>query len=151
MRYAIALEQKYSKDEILLGYLNIAGFGGTNYGVDAAARYYFGVAAKDLSLGQAAILAGMVQNPNSYRIDMPNGSMTDQDGNPVNSAADGYAKTKDRQVYVLDAPARRRQDHAGAVRRRCGRAHHPRDHDALDGLRRPPATARTSASTSSRS
>jgi len=101
MRYAIALEQKYSKNEILLGYLNIAGFGGTNYGVDAAARYYFGVAAKDLSLGQAAILAGTVQNPNSYRIDMPNGSMTDKDGNLVNSAADGYARTKDRQVYVL--------------------------------------------------
>lgn len=102
MRYAIALEQKYSKNEILLGYLNIAGFGGTNYGVDAAARYYFNVAAKDLSLGQAAALAGMVQNPNSYRIDKPNGSTTDSQGNPVNSAADGYKLTKDRQVYVLD-------------------------------------------------
>lgn len=102
MRYAIALEQKYSKNDILLGYLNIAGFGGTNYGVDAASRYYFGVAAKDLSLSQAATLAGMVQNPNAYRIDMPNGSITDQAGNLVNSAADGYARTKDRQVYVLD-------------------------------------------------
>jgi membrane peptidoglycan carboxypeptidase len=38
MRYAIALEQKYSKNEILLGYLNIANFGGTTYGIDAAAR-----------------------------------------------------------------------------------------------------------------
>src|SRR6478735_4995911 len=69
MRYAIALEQKYSKNEILLGYLNIAGFGGTTYAIDAAARYYFNVAAKDLSVGQAAALAGMVQNPNAYRID----------------------------------------------------------------------------------
>ncbi|QIG39952.1 PASTA domain-containing protein [Microbacterium sp. 4R-513] len=102
MRYAIALEQKYSKNEILLGYLNIAGFGGTNYGVDAAARYYFNVAAKDLTLGQSAALAGMVQNPNAYRIDKPNGSTTDKDGNPINSAADGYALTKDRQLYVLD-------------------------------------------------
>src|SRR6188472_3038771 len=49
MRYAIALEQKYSKNDILLGYLNIANFGGRTYGIDAAARYYFGVAAKDLS------------------------------------------------------------------------------------------------------
>ncbi|MEU1970907.1 transglycosylase domain-containing protein [Microbacterium sp. NPDC019599] len=102
MRYAIALEQKYSKNEILLGYLNIAGFGGQTYGVDAAARYYFGVAAKDLSIGQAAALAGMVQNPNSYRIDMKGGSTTDSDGNPVNSEEDGYKLTKARQVYVLD-------------------------------------------------
>ena len=50
MRYAIALEQKYSKNDILLGYLNIANFGGQTYGVDAAAKYYFGVSAKDLSL-----------------------------------------------------------------------------------------------------
>ena len=102
MRYAIALEQKYSKNEILLGYLNIAGFGGQTYGVDAAARRYFSVAAKDLSLGQAAALAGMVQNPNSYRIDRPDGSTVDKDGNRINSAADGYAVTKERQVYVLD-------------------------------------------------
>lgn len=102
MRYAIALEQRYSKNEILLGYLNIANFGGQNYGIDAAARYYFNVAAKDLSLGQAAALAGMVQNPNAYRLDRKDGSTTDANGNPVNGEADGYAVTKSRQVYVLD-------------------------------------------------
>lgn len=101
MRYAIALEQKYSKNEILLGYLNIAGFGGQVYGIDAAARYYFGVPAKKLSLSQAAALAGMVQNPNSYRIDMKGGSTTDKDGNRINSAEDGFKLTKERQVYVL--------------------------------------------------
>ena len=69
MRYAIALEQKYSKDEILLGYLNIANFGGQNYGIGAAAHYYFGVSPADLTLGQAAALAGMVQTPNLYRLD----------------------------------------------------------------------------------
>ena len=89
MRYAISLEQKYSKNDILLGYLNIANFGGTTYGIDAAARYYFGVAASDLSLSQAATLAGMVQNPNTYRIDRPNGSIFDADGNGYNKAADG--------------------------------------------------------------
>ena len=93
MRYAIALEQKYSKNDILLGYLNIANFGGQNYGVDAAAKYYFGVAAKDLTLAQAATLAGIVQNPNTYRIDQP--------ANEVNGAADGYSSTKVRQTYVL--------------------------------------------------
>ncbi|MGC5171482.1 transglycosylase domain-containing protein [Microbacterium sp. DT81.1] len=93
MRYAIQLEKEYSKNEILLGYLDIANFGGTNYGIGAAAQYYFGVPASQLSLTQAATLAGMVQNPNSYRIDQPT--------NEVNGAADGYSKAKGRQTYVL--------------------------------------------------
>ncbi|GAA1699047.1 transglycosylase domain-containing protein [Microbacterium sediminicola] len=101
MRYAIALEQQYSKDEILIGYLNIANFGGQTYGIGAAAKYYFGVEASELTIGQAAILAGMVQTPNLYRIDLPDGSWTDADGNPVNSAEDGYSLTKERQTYVL--------------------------------------------------
>ncbi len=94
MRYAVQLEQEYSKNDILLGYLNIANFGGITYGIDAAARHYFGVPASDLSLGQAAVLAGIVQNPNTYRIDQPN--------NEVNGAADGYSLTKKRQTYVLN-------------------------------------------------
>lgn len=102
MRYAIALEQKYSKDDILLGYLNIANFGGQTYGIGAAAHRYFGVSASELTLGQAAALAGMVQTPNVFRLDKPNGSWTDKDGNPINSAADGYSLTKKRQTYVLD-------------------------------------------------
>ncbi|WP_374976820.1 transglycosylase domain-containing protein [Microbacterium trichothecenolyticum] len=89
MRYAVALEQTYSKDEILLGYLNIANFGGTTYGVEAAARYYFGTTAANLTVGQAATLAGMVQNPNSYRIDRPAGSITTSDGATFNKAPDG--------------------------------------------------------------
>nr|WP_315266878.1 transglycosylase domain-containing protein [Microbacterium lemovicicum] len=97
MRYAIALEQKYSKTEILLGYLNIANFGGTTYGIDAAARHYFGVAAKDLSLAQAAILAGVVQNPNTYRIDKPGGSISGNDGTMYNKAPDGSIDDVDPQ------------------------------------------------------
>jgi len=54
MRYAIALEQRYSKNDVLLGYLNIANFGGTTYGIGAAAQYYFSVNAADLTLSQAA-------------------------------------------------------------------------------------------------
>ncbi|BDV31370.1 transglycosylase domain-containing protein [Microbacterium terricola] len=102
MRYAIALEQDYSKNDILLGYLNIANFGGQTYGIDAAARYYFGVPAAKLKLTQAATLAGMVQNPNTYRIDMPDGSTTDADGNALNGAEDGYSLAKERRNYVLD-------------------------------------------------
>ena len=89
MRYAIALEQKYAKNDILLGYLNIANFGGRTYGIDAAAKFYFGVPASGLSLGQAATLAGIVQNPNTYRIDLPEGSIYDNEGIGYNKAADG--------------------------------------------------------------
>ncbi|MDO5678356.1 MAG: transglycosylase domain-containing protein [Propionibacteriaceae bacterium] len=62
-RYAMAIEEKLTKDEILERYLNIAYYGDGNYGVESAAQYYFGVSAKDLSLGQSAMLAGLVQNP----------------------------------------------------------------------------------------
>lgn len=102
MRYAIALEKKYSKQEILLGYLNIANFGGRTYGIDAAARYYFGASASTLTLSQAATLAGMVQNPNAYRIDQPDGSFYNPSTDTMtNSAADGYADTTTRRNYVL--------------------------------------------------
>ncbi|MCR2812755.1 transglycosylase domain-containing protein [Microbacterium sp. zg.Y1090] len=94
MRYAIQLEKSYTKDEILLGYLNIVNFGGQNYGIGAAAKYYFGVDAANLSLSQAATLAGMVQEPNGYRIDRPDSE--------TNGEANGYAKTLNRRDYVLD-------------------------------------------------
>lgn len=93
MRYAIELEKQYNKDDILLGYLNIAGFGGLTYGIQSAAQRYFSVNAADLSIGQAAALAGMVQNPNAYRLDRPE--------REVNGEADGYSATKQRQKYVL--------------------------------------------------
>ncbi|GAA3643954.1 hypothetical protein GCM10022200_29920 [Microbacterium awajiense] len=102
MRYAIALEQKYSKNEILLGYLNIANFGGTTYGIDAAARRYFGVSAADLSLAQAATLAGIVQNPNTYRIDMKAGSITNADGVGLNGEPDGEVDAAAGQLAALD-------------------------------------------------
>ncbi len=68
-RNAIALEKQYTKDEILLGYLNIAGFGGRIYGIESAAQYYYGVHAKDLTIAQAASLMAIVNNPNYLRID----------------------------------------------------------------------------------
>jgi membrane peptidoglycan carboxypeptidase len=66
LRYAIAFEQNYSKDWILERYLNIAYFGDGAYGVQAAARHYFGTNAKDLTLLQGATLAGLVKNPTGY-------------------------------------------------------------------------------------
>jgi len=63
-RLALALEQTYSKEEILARYLNIAYFGHSAYGIQAAAQTYFSVNAIDLTLPQAATLAGLVQRPN---------------------------------------------------------------------------------------
>ncbi|WP_326646002.1 penicillin-binding protein [Streptosporangium sp. NBC_01755] len=65
LRHAMAVEQKYSKDEILEKYLNIAYFGAGAYGVEAAAKRFFGVTAAELTLPQAATLAGAVQDPNA--------------------------------------------------------------------------------------
>jgi len=63
---AIALEQRYSKDQILGMYLNRVYFGHGAYGVGAAARTYFNKDAKDLSAAQAAFLAGLIQAPTLY-------------------------------------------------------------------------------------
>lgn len=101
MRYAIQLEKEYPKEDILVGYLNITNFGGVVYGIGAAAQTYFGVNASDLSIAQAATIAGMVQEPNTLRIDRPGGTTTDKAGNPVNGEADGYSLTLDRRNYVL--------------------------------------------------
>ncbi|MEV0379254.1 transglycosylase domain-containing protein [Nonomuraea sp. NPDC050643] len=65
LRYAMAVEDKYSKDEILEKYLNIAYFGAGAYGVEAASKRFFGVPASELSMAQAATLAGAVQDPNA--------------------------------------------------------------------------------------
>ena len=62
-RLALALEEKYTKDEILTRYLNIVYFGEGAYGIEAASERYFSVHAKDLTLAQASMLAGLVQSP----------------------------------------------------------------------------------------
>ncbi|HWD81011.1 MAG TPA: transglycosylase domain-containing protein [Kribbella sp.] len=66
LRYAIAVESEFSKDEILERYLNLANFGAGTYGVQAAAQHYFRTTAAKLTLPQAALLAGIVKNPTGY-------------------------------------------------------------------------------------
>ena len=63
---AIQIEKKYSKDQILQMYLNEAPYGGTSWGVGAAAQTYFGKDVVDLNLIESAILAGMPQAPSAY-------------------------------------------------------------------------------------
>lgn len=71
MRLAIGLEKRYSKNQILQGYLNIANMGGTTYGVQAAAQRYFGKDAKDLTLRQMTAIIAIPQYPEAHRLDNP--------------------------------------------------------------------------------
>ncbi|WP_236628803.1 transglycosylase domain-containing protein [Cryobacterium roopkundense] len=93
MRMAIGMEKEYSKDDILRGYLNITGFGGTVYGIEAAANYYYATSAAGLTLPQAASLVAIVNNPVRYQLDRP--------ASETNGAANGYADNKERRDYIL--------------------------------------------------
>lgn len=63
---AIQIERKYSKDEILQMYLNEIPYGGTAAGIEAASSYYFDKHAKDLTVSECVILAGLPQSPSLY-------------------------------------------------------------------------------------
>ena len=63
---ALAMERKFSKDQILELYLNKVYYGGGAYGIDAASRKFFGHGADHLSLPEAAIIAGLVKAPSNY-------------------------------------------------------------------------------------
>ena len=66
MKFALSLEQKYSKQQILEGYLNIAAFSPSTYGVEASSLHYFNKHAKDLTVAEAALLAGTTNAPSAY-------------------------------------------------------------------------------------
>lgn len=66
MLISVQMEKKYSKAEILQGYLNIAQFGNNLYGVETAAQRYFSVSAADLNAVQSATIAAITKNPSQY-------------------------------------------------------------------------------------
>jgi membrane peptidoglycan carboxypeptidase len=66
MRLAVAVERELTKEQILERYLNVAYFGHRAYGVYAAAEVYFSKRPKDLTVGEAAMLAGLVKAPSAY-------------------------------------------------------------------------------------
>lgn len=94
---AVELEREYKKEDILTGYLNVAPYGGVEYGVESAARDYFHTSAKDLTLAQATMLAAIPQAPSYYS---PYAS------SKFNTAvtADTFSQEalKGRQNYILD-------------------------------------------------
>jgi membrane peptidoglycan carboxypeptidase len=63
MRLAQQAEKRFSKEEILTRYLNLAPFGHNTYGIYAASQFYFGKKPKDLTIPEAALIAGMVKSP----------------------------------------------------------------------------------------
>lgn len=81
---ALSLEEKYTKIDILESYLNRIWFGGMVYGIGAASAYYFDKDASELTVAEAAILAGMIRNPNKM--------------SPYND----LERCKERQEYALD-------------------------------------------------
>ncbi|MBO0652555.1 penicillin-binding protein [Streptomyces triculaminicus] len=66
LKFAIQVEKELGKERILNNYLNITFFGQQAYGVEAASQRYFSKHAKDLTLGESALLAGIVQSPSRY-------------------------------------------------------------------------------------
>lgn len=94
---AVELEREYSKNDILTGYLNMAPYGGVQYGVESAARDYFKTTAKDLTLAQATMLAAIPQAP-SYYSPYASGQFNEAvTGDTFNRAA-----LLGRQHYILD-------------------------------------------------
>ena len=63
--YAMAMEAKYTKDEILSIYMNRAYMGGGAYGAEAAAQRYFGKSANQLNAAEGAMIAGLLTAPSS--------------------------------------------------------------------------------------
>ncbi len=64
MLLAIQIEKKYTKDQIITFYCNKIFLGGSIYGVEAAARYYFGKSVREIGPAEAALIAGIIPNPN---------------------------------------------------------------------------------------
>jgi membrane peptidoglycan carboxypeptidase len=94
---AYQVDRRYSKDQVLELYFNRVYYGNQSYGVEAAAQGYFGKSAREVSLAEASLIAGLVQSPSQYdptRRDVPRTA----DGIPV--------KTKERQRYVLEQMAK---------------------------------------------
>ena len=66
MWYTIRIEEDYSKDEILEGYLNTINYGHGMYGVENASQFYFGKSANDLDLAEASMITGIPKSPSNY-------------------------------------------------------------------------------------
>ena len=95
---SLLVEQRFSKDEILEMYLNEVPYGGTAYGVGAAAEYYFGKPVQELSMVESAILAGLPQRPTAYS---PLAGKTNDAGEPLwKERAKGVLRRMSEDNYI---------------------------------------------------
>jgi penicillin-binding protein 1A len=121
IHYAMMLENKYTKDQILERYLNTVFFGNNAYGVQAAAEVYFGKTVDQLTFVEAAYLAGLVRSPSGYDpIDNPersrarfaqvvqllvdSGEMTEAEGQSTLSSFEIPARLQSRRADQPDLP-----------------------------------------------
>lgn len=111
IRMALTLDKKLTKDEILTRYLNLVPFGNSSFGVQDAAKTYFGVDASQLNLAQSAMLAGMVQsssklNPytNAEGVVERRNTVLDTVIQNVPSLADQAREAKTQPLGVLPEP-----------------------------------------------
>ncbi len=89
MRLAIGLEQRYTKNEIVLAYLNIANFGGNVYGIESGSQRIFNKPASQLSIAESAALIATVQNPSIRNL----------------FEADNWPRNQERRDFIINSMA----------------------------------------------
>src|SRR5690606_33689936 len=100
---AVWLEQNYTKEEILELYLNRVHFGSGTTGIEAAAQTYFGISARNLSLGQAAMLAGILPAPSAYNPKShPDRAIERQRLSLAAMAREGYITAEEARAAQID-------------------------------------------------
>ena len=104
---AIEVDKKYSKDQILELYLNVAPYGGPNVGVETASEGYFGKKASELNLVESAILAGLPQSPSYYSpySSNPKAYVPRTEAVLRRMREDGYITTKQEKDAVKELPS----------------------------------------------
>ncbi|MBB3315434.1 penicillin-binding protein 1A [Rhizobium sp. BK181] len=127
---ALWLEQKYTKEQILAMYLNRVFFGSNAYGVEAASRRYFNKSARDVNLGEAALLAGLVKAPSRLS--------PARDPEAANARAQVVLQTMREQGYITDDEVKTAMSQTPAKAKRywSGAGHYVADMviDQLPGL-----------------
>lgn len=112
---AVWLEQQYTKEQILELYLNRVYFGAGAYGIEAASRRYFGKSARNVSLGEAAILAAVLQAPSRLSPDRHPDKAAARARVVLNEmAAEGYISVAEARAAAIDPNKRIRTRVAGA-------------------------------------
>ncbi|HHG8335082.1 TPA: penicillin-binding protein PBP2A [Streptococcus pneumoniae] len=114
---ALELTKKYSKDQILTMYLNNAYFGNGVWGVEDASKKYFGVSASEVSLDQAATLAGMLKGPELYNpLNSVEDSTNRRDTVLQNMVAAGYIdKNQETEATEVDMTSQLQDKYEGKI------------------------------------